>query len=416
MTGHLQRSVITGIGALTPLALTMEETWRGLLDGRSGIGPITRFDASSLPVRIAGEVEGFDPLTVLSRKQVGRSARFAQLAVAASRQAIDDAGVDIDPENSDRIGVIMNSAVAGMGETAEAEEILRESGWRHVPPTFVASVIPNMAASHVSMALGIHGPVTAGALACASGNAAILDAARLIATGDADMVVAGGTDASISELMFSGLSTMGALSRNNDHPTEASRPFDAERDGFVYGEGAVALIVESEEHARARGARIYAEVLGGALTSDAFHIAAPHPYGTYAARAITGALHSARLAPSDVDYICAHGTSTKANDRTETMAIHLALQDAATRIPVSSPKSMVGHLIGSAGALSLAVCALAIRDKAVPPTINLEHPDPECDLDYVPGTARRVPVKVALANAFGFGGQNCVVALGAYTA
>jgi 3-oxoacyl-[acyl-carrier-protein] synthase II len=256
--------------------------------------------------------------------------------------------------------------------------------------------------------------VTAAALACASGNYAVLDAARMIAMGEADVMVAGGSDASIGPLMFSGLSMMGALSRNNDHPAEASRPFDADRDGFVYGEGAVALVVESLDHARARGAAIYAEVLGGALTSDGFHIAAPEPSGRFAAAAISGALSRSGLSPDDVDYIAAHGTSTRANDRTETMAIHAALGDAADRVAISSPKSMVGHLIGSAGALSLAVCALAIRDQAVPPTINLDTPDPECDLDYVPRTAREMPVRIALTNAFGFGGQNCVVALGAF--
>lgn len=413
--GFPKRVVITGLGALTPLGLSMEQTWAGLLAGRSGVGPITRFDASDLPVRIAGEIKGFDPASVMSPKQVRRSARFAQLAVAAARQAVDDAGLHIDPEHSDRIGVIMNTAVAGMGETADAEDSRAEGGWTHVRATFVPSVIPNMAASHVSMALGIHGPVSAGALACASGNAAVLDAARMIALGEADAVVAGGTDASISPVMFSGLCMMRALTRNNDDPQGASRPFDADRDGFVYGEGAVALVVESWEAAMARGARIYAEVAGGALTSDAFHVAAPHPYGTYAARSISLALQRCGLAPGDVDYICAHGTATKANDRTETMAIHQAFGDAAGSVAISSPKSMVGHLIGSAGALSLAVCALAIRDGVVPPTINLHHPDPECDLDYVPNARRELPVHAALANAFGFGGQNCVVGLTAYS-
>lgn len=412
--GFPKRVVITGIGGVTPLGLTAPETWDGLLAGRSGIGPITRFDASDLPTRIAGEIKGFDPYLTMARKQVGRSARFSHLAVAASTEALRDAALEVTDENTARIGVVMNTAVAGMGETAEAEDARTRSSWRQVPPTFVPTVIPNMAASHVSIALGTHGPVSAAALACASGNAAVLDAARLIALGEADAVIAGGTDASISPLMFAGLSMMGALSRENDDPEGASRPFSADRSGFVYGEGAVALMVESLESARRRGARIYAEVAGGALTSDAFHIAAPDHSGRYAAAAITGALERSNLAPSDVDYICAHGTATKANDRTETLAIHQAFGSAARDVAVSSPKSMVGHLIGSAGALSLAVCALAIRDGAVPPTINLRAPDPECDLDYVPGTARTMPVRAALANAFGFGGQNCVVALKAF--
>lgn len=404
-----RRVVITGLGGLTPVGATMPSTWEALLAGRSGIGPITRFDASDLPVRIAGEIPDFDPLQVMSQKQANRSARFAQLAVAAARESVADAGLDLEREDPARIGAAMNTAVAGMGEIAGAEDARADGGWRAVASTFVPSVIPNMPASHVSMALGLHGPVTAAALACASGNYAVLDAARMIAADEADVMIAGGSDASIGPLMFSGLSMMGALSRNNDHPTEASRPFDADRDGFVYGEGAVALVVESLEHATARGATIYAEVLGGALTSDGFHIAAPEPSGRYAAAAIAGALSRSGLAPQDV------GTSTKANDRTETMAIRSAFGDAADRVAISSPKSMVGHLIGGAGALSLAVCALAIRDQTVPPTINLHTPDAECDLDYVPNTAREMPVRVALTNAFGFGGQNCVVAIAAFT-
>ncbi len=410
-----RRVVITGLGGLTPVGGSMPETWEALLAGRSGIRRITRFDASELPVGIAGEISDFDPLAVMSQKQANRSARFAQLAVAAARESVDDAGLELDREDTSRIGAAMNTAVAGMGEIAGAEDARAGGGWRAVASTFVPSVIPNMPASHVSMALGLHGPVTAAALACASGNYAVLDAARMIAADEADVMIAGGSDASIGPLMFSGLSMMGALSRRNDDPEGASRPFDADRDGFVYGEGAVTLVVESLEHARARGATIYAEVLGGALTSDGFHIAAPEPTGRYAAAAISGALARSGLDPDDVDYIAAHGTSTRANDRTETMAIRTAFGDAANRVAISSPKSMVGHLIGGAGALSLAVCALAIRDQAVPPTINLETPDPECDLDYVPGTAREMPVRVALTNAFGFGGQNCVVAISAFT-
>ncbi len=410
---NTDRIVVTGLGAVTPVGLTMPQTWSALLDGVSGIGPITRFDASELPVRIAGEVKGFDPLQRMTQKQVSRSARFTHLAVAAAAEALEDAGIVVDEDTASEIGVVMNTAVAGMGEIAAAEDDRAAGGWRRVPATFVPGVIPNMPASHISMALGIHGPTLGSALACASGNYAVLDAARLIRAGEAEVVIAGGTDASISPVMFSGLAMMGALSRNNDDPQGASRPFDRDRDGFVYGEGAVALVVESERHALARGATSYAVVLGGALTSDAFHIAAPEPEGRYAAEAIRLALERSGVGPTDLDYVCAHGTSTIANDRTETRALHTALGDRATEVAVSSPKSMVGHLIGSAGALSLAVCALAIRDGVVPPTINLEHADPECDLDYVPLVKRELPVHVAIANAFGFGGQNCVVALGA---
>lgn len=412
-------TVITGLGAVTPVGADVKSSWQALLDGQSGIGPITRFDASSLPTRIAGEIEDFDPLMVMEAKQARRSARFSQLAVAAAVEALHDAGVPssddglIDPDLSDRAGIVINTAVAGMGEIAAAEGIRQASGWRAVGPTFVPSVIPNMPACQVAIRLGIHGPVTGSALACASGNAAVLEAARLIAAREADLVLAGGTDASISPVMFAGLSAMGALSRRNDDPQAACRPFAADRDGFVYGEGAVVLAVESAEHAAARGAHVYARVLGGALTCDAFHIAAPHPDSRYAAAALRQALQRSDLQPGEVDYICAHGTGTAANDRTETQALHQALGAAAPSIPTSSPKSMVGHLIGSAGALSAMVCALAIRDGVVPPTINLETPDPECDLDYVPNQCRKVPVEVALVNAFGFGGQNCVLALGA---
>lgn len=412
-------TVITGLGAVTPVGADVETTWQALLAGSSGIGPITRFDASGLPTRIAGEIKDFDPLAVMDAKQARRSARFSQLAVAAAVEALHDSRVPLGDDGlvpaglSDRAGIVINTAVAGMGEIATAENARQASGWRSVGPTFVPSVIPNMPACQAAIRLGIHGPVTSSALACASGNAAVLEAARLIAAGEADLVLAGGTDASISPVMFAGLSAMGALSRRNNDPQAACRPFDADRDGFVYGEGAVVLVVESANHAAARGAHVYARVLGGALTSDAFHIAAPHPEGRYAAAALRQALQRSDLQPSEVDYICAHGTGTRANDRTETHALHQVLGSAAPSIPTSSPKSMVGHLIGSAGALSAMVCALAIRDHLVPPTINLQTPDPECDLDYVPNEYRPVGVEVALANAFGFGGQNCVLALGA---
>jgi 3-oxoacyl-[acyl-carrier-protein] synthase II len=280
-----------------------------------------------------------------------------------------------------------------------------------VSPYYVASTIPNMPACEVAIDLGVHGPVTAGALACASGTAALLEARRLILSGEADAVIAGGADAGIASVMFAGLARIGALSMRNDQPQQASRPFDADRDGFVFGEGAVLLVVESSAHARARGAMIYGSVAGGALTADAFHITAPEPSGAYAARAITMAMDRAGVAAEDLDYICAHGTGTVANDLIETRAIRLALGDFADAVPVSSPKSMVGHLIGAAGSLSAMVCLLAMRDGAVPPTINLQRPDPACDLDHVAGSARRVHVRAALCNAFGFGGQNCVLVL-----
>ena len=401
--------VITGIGAVTPVGHDRETTWANLVAGCSGVGPITAFDARHLPTRIAGEVRGFDAATILDPKRLRRSARFSHFAVAAARQAVADAGLDITPANAGRVGVVVNCAVAGFDTIETATRSLVEPGSGRIGPHFVSSSLTNMPACEVAIDLGIHGPVTASALACASGLYALVESRRLILSGEADVVVCGGTDAAITPVMFAGLSAMGALSRRNDDPAAASRPFDADRDGFVFGEGAVILVVESAGHARRRGHPAYATVAGGALTADAFHVSAPGPDGLQAAAAIAGAVDRSGVPAEAIDYICAHGTSTKANDRTETMAIRTALGPAADTVAVSSPKSMVGHLIGAAGALGAMVCALAIRDGIVPPTINLDHPDPECDLDYVPHRARTLPVGAAMANAFGFGGQNCVV-------
>jgi len=402
--------VVTGLGALTPLGLDVASMWSGLVDGRSGIGAITSFDASALPTQIAGEVHGFDAEELLGTKRARRTARFSQLAVAAAREAVADAGLDI-AASPDRVGVVINSAVAGVPETQRAIEALIADGPRAVSAFYVPMTIANMAACEVAIDFGAHGPVSAGVLACASGNYALLEARRLILAGEADVVIAGGADAGICAAMFAGLSNMGPLSRRNDEPERASRPFDAQRDGFVFGEGAAVLVVESAAHAHQRGARIYGSVAGGALTSDAFHLSAPEPSGTFAARAIELALKRTGTLPAELDYVCAHGTGTRANDVTETMALHQALGADAGRVPVSAPKSMVGHLIGAAGSLAAMVCLLAMRDGVVPPTINLEYPDPECDLDYVPLHAREIPVRTAITNAFGFGGQNCVLVL-----
>jgi 3-oxoacyl-[acyl-carrier-protein] synthase II len=405
-----QDPVVTGIGAVTPLGLDAPESWRRLLEGESGIGPITLFDASGLPVRIAGEVPPFDPDGLLGTKRARRSARFTHLAVLAAREAVADADLQVEPAR-ERIGVVVNTAVAGVPETQANVEALIWKGPRAVSPYYVPSTIPNMAACEVAIDLGAYGPVSSSALACASGNAALLEARRLILAGEADVVIAGGTDAGIAAAMFAGLAAMGPLSERNDEPERASRPFDADRDGFVFGEGAVLLVMEAAEHAQGRGARSYGTVAGGALTSDAFHISAPEPSGAQAARAMRLALEQTGTASEEVDYICAHGTGTRANDVVETRAIRAALGAAADTIPVSSPKSMVGHVIAAAGSLSAMVCLLAMRDGVVPPTTNLERPDPECDLDYVPLHARPVTVRTALVNAFGFGGQNCVVVL-----
>jgi 3-oxoacyl-[acyl-carrier-protein] synthase II len=435
-----QTVVVTGFGALTPVGLGREESWSALLAGRSGIGPITRFDPEGLPTRIAGEVRGFDPAALLDRKRLRRTARFSRLAIGAAREAVADAGLRVatgeDPDGTeggaagaapgpapgrallsaagplpgDRVGVVVNSAVTGMGETEEAVDRMHADP-RRVSPYFVPSVIPNMAACEVAIDLGAHGPVTASALACASGIHALLEARRLILSGEADVVVAGGADSAITRVMFTGLSAMGALSQANDDPAAASRPFDAGRDGFVFGEGAVICVMESLAHARSRGARPYAEVAGGALTCDAFHVSAPDPEGGHAVAAMRRALRAAGTAPEAVDYVCAHGTATRINDRMETRAIREVYGRHADALPVSSPKSMTGHLIGAAGALSAMVCALAIRDGVLPPTANLDTPDPDCDLDYVPGHARRAEITTAAVNAFGFGGQNCVAVL-----
>ena len=406
--GHAADPVITGIGALTPLGLSAPETWAGLVAGRSGVGPVTGFDASALPVRIAAEVRGFDPEAALGPKRTRRTARFSQLAIVAAREAVADAAFD-PAEESARTAVVVNSALAGWPETGHHEQVMLERGPSAMSPYFVPTTILNMAACEVAIDLGIHGPVNASALACASGTAALLEARRLIVGGEADVVIAGGADAASSPSIFASLALMGPLSDHNDDPEGASRPFDGERSGFVFGEGAVVFVVESAAHAAARGASAYGTVAGGALTCDAFHMSAPEPSGAYAAAAISGALRNAGVDPHELDYICAHGTATRANDSAETKAIRLALGDAADGIPTSSPKSMTGHLIGAAGALSVMACLYAMRDSMLPPTINLTTPDPACDLDYVALHARPATVRTAASNAFGFGGQNCVV-------
>lgn len=432
-------AVVTGLGAVTPVGHNRESSWQALLAGRSGVAPISQFDASDFDVRIAAEVTDFDPASIMSVKRRRRSARFSQLAVAAAREAAADAGLqiadssgrpsdggpvgpsvendhgDAEPVDPNRVGVVINAAVAGFDTVETATRRLLGVDQDRISPYFVSSSLTNMPACEVAIDLGLHGPVTASALACASGVYAFLEARRLIMSGEADVVICGGTDAAITPAMFAGLQAMGALSKDNDNPQGASRPFDAGRNGFVFGEGAVVGVVESAEHAARRGAGSYATLAGGALTADAFHVSAPEPDGIYAAQSITTAIGNAGVKPAEVDYVCAHGTSTKANDRTETAAIRSAYGSAADDLAVSSPKSMVGHLIGAAGALGAMVCCLGIRDQIVPPTINLDTPDPECDLDYVPNQARRLPVGVAATNAFGFGGQNCVVLFSADT-
>lgn len=405
------RVVISGMGAVTPLAMTAGGTWTALTEGRSGVGPITAFDASDYPTRIAAEVKDFEPASKMSVKAVKRSSRTSQLAVTAAHEAVEDAGLS-GSFADEEAAVFVNSAVSGFAEIEEAAGVRDAGGIRRISPHFVSSALTNMAACEIAISLGVHGPVNASALACASGAYALLEARRALLAFDADYVIAGGVDAAITPAMFGGLSAMRALSTNNDAPAEASRPFDADRDGFVFGEGAVIFVLERLSQARARGAGIYAEVRGGALTSDSFHTVAPEPSGTYAAAAIRRGLRNARLDPADIDYVCAHGTSTKLNDRTETSAIRQGLGSAADSVAVSAPKSMTGHLIGAAGALAGLVCARSIAENVITPTINYRTADPDCDLDYVPNEARQGRVDHAITNAFGFGGQNCVVAFG----
>ena len=403
-----RRAVVTGVGAITPIGNDPETYWANLLAGVSGVGPIIGYDASAEEVRIAAEVKGFDPRDFIDFKQARRMSRFSQLAVAAAAQAIESSGLQISDANRDDIAVVLNTGGGGIGEVATGEQVFLAQGGSRVSPFMVPMLSPSMAACQISIQHGLHGPVVTSVAACASGVQAFIEAQRMIEHGDAEVVIAGGTESAILPVAFAALANMGALSKRNDQPELASRPFDADRDGFVFGEGAAVLIVESARHAEARGASIIAEIAGGALTADAFHISAPEPSGSGAARAMQRALRDAGLAPEEIDYVAAHGTSTPLNDATETKAIRAAFGAHADRLAVSSNKSMIGHTLGAAGAMSGLSAALAIRDGIVPPTINYETPDPDCDLDYVPNTARRMAVNAAIVNGFGFGGQNAV--------
>lgn len=401
-------AVVTGLGAITPIGNDVDSFWRNLTGGVSGIDTIRAFDASNEEVRIAAEVKDFDPRDWIDFKQARRMSRFAQLAVAAARQAIDEAKLEIGDHNRDDVAVVVNTGGGGFEEVAEGEITLRDRGGKRVSPFLVPMMSPSMAACQISIMHGIRGPVITSVAACASGVQAFLEAQRLIERGDVDVVIAGGTESAIIPLSFAALANMGALSKRNDDPQRASRPFDGNRDGFVFGEGAGVLVIESAEHAAARGASVIAEVAGGALTGDAFHISAPDPSGYGATLAMQRAIRDAGLEPEQVDYVVAHGTSTSLNDATETKAIRAAFGPHADRLAVSSNKSMVGHTLGAAGAISALAAVLAIRDGVIPPTINQETPDPACDLDYVPNAPRDADVNVAIINGFGFGGQNAV--------
>ena len=409
-----RRAVVTGIGAVTPIGNDAETYWRNLTAGVSGVAPIAAYDASKEEVRIAAEVKGFDPRDFIDFKAARRMSRFSQLAVAAAAQAIEQSGLSITDANRDDIAVVVNTGGGGIGDVAVAERTYLEGGPQRVSPFMVPMLSPSMAACQISIQNKLRGPVVTSVAACASGVQAFIDAQRMIEHGDVEVVVAGGTESAILPVAFAALANMGALSKRNDEPEKASRPFDAERDGFVFGEGAAVLTVESAAHAEARGATILAEVAGGALTADAFHISAPDPSAYGATKAMERALRDAGVDPEEVDYVAAHGTSTPLNDATETKAIRGAFGDHADHLAVSSNKSMIGHTLGAAGAMSALAAVLAIRDGVIPPTINYEQVDPECDLDYVPNLARQQPINVAIINGFGFGGQNAVAVFRRY--
>ena len=399
------------MGAITPIGNDSETYWSNLLAGVSGAGPITSFDTSGHDVRIAAEVKGFDPTLTMDRKMVRRMSRFIHFGVAAATEAIERSGLGFaswEPERRDRVGVVINTGGGGMEQVIEGAKTLWEKGPGQVSPFAIPAVSGSMAAAQVSMKYGLTGPLMTQVAACASGVIAFQDALRLIATGECDVVIAGGSEAPLLPMAFAALANMGALSKRNDDPQGASRPFDRTRDGFVFGEGAGILVVESAEHATRRGAAILAEIIGAALTADAFHISAPEPTGRGAAMAMAGAMRNAGIGPADIDYLVAHGTSTPLNDVTETKAIKRAYGERAATLAISSPKSMVGHMLGAAGAVAGIAAVGAIRDGWIPPTINYREPDPECDLDYTPNVKRKLHVDTAMINGFGFGGQNAV--------
>lgn len=400
--------VVTGLGAVTPVGLTAPETWKALCAGRSGAGRITQFDASALPVQIAAEVRGFDPTRCGDGKMAARLERFAQFALVSASEALADAGLNPGEVEPDRIGVVMNTGGGGVGLVEREKAAMDERGPRRVSPLFVPMMMSNIASCQISISLGLGGPTLTSTAACAAGVLAVVDAARLIRDGEADAIIAGGCESALTPLAFAAMSNMRALSRRNNEPERASRPFDLDRDGFVFGEGAVAMVLERRDHAEARGARIYAAVLGGAVTADAYHVAAPDPEGRGAARAMARALRQSEISPDEVDYVCAHATATEVGDVAEALAIRQALGRRADSVAVSAPKSMVGHLMGAAGALGALVAVKAIHEGVVPPTINLERQDPRCDLDCVPNVARSMEVGIAMTNGFGFGGQNIV--------
>ena len=410
MAREVQRVVVTGLGAVSPLGCGTEANWNALLAGRSGIGPITAFDASAFPVRIAGEVRDFDPSVYMEKKEIKRVDRFVQLAVAAAQLAVDDARLEIAPADAARVGVVVGVGMGGIATIEETVQTFLESGLKRVSPFFIPRLISNMAPGHIAIRFGCQGVNYTPTSACASGGQAVGEAFRLIRYGEQDVVITGGAEAAVTPLGIGGFAVMRAMSTQNEIPERASRPFDRNRDGFVLSEGAGILIVESLARAQARGARIYCELIGYGANGDAYHITTPAPEGRGAAECMRLALASGDVDPLEVDYINAHGTSTPYNDANETQAIKSVFGEHAARVAVSSTKSMTGHLLGGAGGVEAIYTALTLYHGWMPPTINYEEPDPECDLDYVPNTARQASVRVALSNSFGFGGANACVA------
>ncbi|MBI2964628.1 MAG: beta-ketoacyl-ACP synthase II [Chloroflexi bacterium] len=408
------RVVVTGLGALTPLGNSVDEFWAGLKAGKSGIAPLTLVDTTDYPTKIGGEVRGYDPTAYVDRKEARRMARFSQLAVGAAAQALADSRLDMSAEQRDRVGVLLGTGIGGLPETEEQGRIMVAKGGMRMSPFFIPMILPNMATANVSRVFGATGFSNTTITACAAGTQAIGEAREAILRRRADVMIAGGAEAGICQLGLGGFCTIQALTRRNDDPEHASRPFDAKRDGFAPAEGAGIVILESEEHARARGARIYGELAGYGASSDAFHLVQPPEDGAGAARAMKWALEDAGLQPGDVSYINAHGTSTPLNDAAETRAIKLAFGEQARGVPISSTKSMIGHSLGASGGLEAVVSLKTIGEGVIHPTANYEVPDPQCDLDYVPGSARKADVRYVLSNSFGFGGQNACLVFARY--
>jgi len=410
-----KRVVVTGLGCISPLGNDVESTWENLIAGKSGIGPITRFDTSDFKTTFAGEVKGFDSVAIFGRKEARRMDLVAQYALVASMQAVEQAGLEVTDENRDRIGVVVGTGIGGMGTLFENMETFIERGPSRVSPFMVPMMLPDTSAGMIAIQFGVRGPNLAVVTACATGTNAVGESAEMIRRGQADVVLAGGTEAAIIPISIAGMGVMGALSQRNDDPERASRPFDADRNGFVMGEGAGILVLESLEHAQARGATILAEVTGYGSSCDAFHISAPAENGAGASLCMETALESAGLDVTDIGYINAHGTSTPLNDKSETAAIKTVFGEQAYKLAISSTKSMTGHLLGAAGALEAVFCVKALTEEILPPTINYTTPDPECDLDYVPNEARKARVDHTMSNSFGFGGHNATVIISRFS-